>query len=189
MRSKGGEDMFSIITHNKNKYMEIKKFIPALRMVEMEYPEIQADTLEEVVMFALQYLRPRIEGDYIIDDSGLFIDALNGFPGVYSAYVFKTIGNDGILRLLRGVENRSATFKTVIGLHYQGENFLFTGICRGSIIYEMRGNNGFGYDPIFVPEGFTRTFAEMSTSEKNAVSHRGNAIKKMVEFLKERDAI
>ncbi len=181
--------MFSIITHNKNKYREIKKFIPALRMVDMEYPEIQADTLEEVVEFALQYLRSRIEGDYIIDDSGLFIDALNGFPGVYSAYVFKTIGNEGILKLLKDEGNRSATFKTVIGLHYQGENFLFTGICRGSIIDEMRGDKGFGYDPIFVPDGFDRTFAEMSTAEKNAVSHRGNAIKKLVEFLKDRGAI
>ncbi len=181
--------MLSIITHNRNKYMEIKKFIPALRMVDMEYPEIQADTLEEVVEFALQYLRSRIEGNYIIDDSGLFIDALNGFPGVYSAYVFKTIGNDGILKLLKYEENRSATFKTVIGLHYQGEDFLFTGICRGTIIDEKRGDKGFGYDPIFVPEGYDKTFAEMSTAEKNAVSHRGNAIKKLVEFLKEQGVI
>ncbi|OYT60476.1 non-canonical purine NTP pyrophosphatase, RdgB/HAM1 family [Euryarchaeota archaeon ex4484_178] len=175
--------MFKILTHNKNKYLEMKKVIPQLQMVDMEYPEIQADTIEEVIDFALEYLSERIEGNFIIDDSGLFIHALNDFPGVYSAYVFDTLGNEGILKLMEGRENRSATFKTVIGMHIEGQNFKFIGLCHGRIAYAPRGSNGFGYDPIFIPEGEERTFAEMSTEEKNRVSHRGKAIRKVAAFL------
>ncbi len=175
--------MLNIITHNKNKYEELRRIVPSLQMVDMEYPEIQADTLEEVIEFALNYLAEKIDGNFIIDDSGLFIHDLNDFPGVYSAYVFKTIGNEGILKLMDGMENRGATFKTVIGLRYQGYNFKFVGLCHGRIGDEMRGNNGFGYDPIFIPEGEDRTFAEMSTEEKNRISHRGRAIRKLAAFL------
>jgi len=176
--------MFKLITHNRNKYLEMKKIIPSLEMLDMEYPEIQADTIEEVIDFALDHLGERIEGDFIIDDSGLFIHELNDFPGVYSAYIFKTLGNEGILKLLEGVDRRDATFKTVIGLRYKGENFKFIGVCYGKISREARGKYGFGYDPIFIPEGYSRTFAEMSTEEKNKVSHRGKAIRKLETFLK-----
>jgi len=175
--------MFKIITHNRNKYEEMRKIIPTLEMVDMEYPEIQADALEDVVEFALNYLAERIDGDFIIDDSGLFIDSLHGFPGVYSAYVFKTLGNEGILKLMEGVEDRRATFKTVAGLRFHGQNFKFVGLCHGEISEEPRGTNGFGYDPIFIPEGEDRTFAEMSTEEKNRISHRGKAIRKVASFL------
>ena len=181
--SRGGVDMFKIITHNRNKYEEMKKIIPELEMLDMEYPEIQADSIEEVIDFALDYLSERIDGNFIIDDSGLFIHTLNNFPGVYSAYVFKTIGNEGILRLMEGKGDRSATFKTVIGLRVEGQNFKFIGLCHGSISHVPRGNNGFGYDPIFIPEGYDKTFAEMSTEEKNRVSHRGKAIRKVAAFL------
>ena len=175
--------MFKIITHNRHKYEEMKKLIPSLEMLHMEYPEIQADTIEEVIDFALDYLSERIEGNFIIDDSGLFIHALNDFPGVYSAYVFKTIGNEGVLKLMSGVEDRRATFKTVIGLHLEGQNFKLVGLCHGSMAEEARGTNGFGYDPIFIPEGYDKSFAEMSTEEKNRISHRGKAVRKLVSFL------
>jgi len=175
--------MFKIITHNQHKYEEMKKIIPQLQMVDMEYPEIQADTIEEVIDFALAYLSERVEGNFIIDDSGLFIHTLNEFPGVYSAYVFKTIGNEGILRLMEGKKDRSATFKTIIGMHIEGQDFKFIGLCHGKIAHIPRGSNGFGYDPIFVPEGYDKTFAEMSTEEKNRVSHRGKAIRKVAAFL------
>ena len=176
--------MFRIITHNKNKYEEMRKIIPELEMLDMEYPEIQADTIEEVIDFALDYLGDKIEGDFIIDDSGLFIHALNDFPGVYSAYVFKTIGNEGILRLMENEDKREATFKTVIGMCFADKNFKFVGLCHGEIAREMRGKNGFGYDPIFIPEGYERTFAEMTTEEKNRISHRGKALRKVAAFLK-----
>ncbi len=175
--------MFKLVTHNIKKYEEIKKIIPSLEMVELEYPEIQADTLEEVVEFSLNYLGEKIGGNIIIDDSGLFIEALNGFPGVYSAYVFKTIGNKGILRLMEGIKNRRAYFKTVIGVRVDGYNYKLVGICHGEIAMSERGTNGFGYDPIFVPEGYDRTFAEMSTDEKNRISHRGKATRKLAAFI------
>ncbi len=175
--------MFKLITHNVHKYHEMKKVIPSLEMEDMEYPEIQADSIEEVVEFALNYLAERIDGNFIIDDSGLFIHSLNDFPGVYSAYVFRTIGNEGILKLMEEIEDRRATFKTVIGLRVEGENFKFVGLCHGKIATEPSGTNGFGYDPIFIPEGYDRTFAEMSTKEKNRVSHRGKAIRKVASFL------
>ena len=175
--------MFKIITHNKNKFEEMRKVVPDLEMVNMEYPEIQANSLEEVVDFALDYLAERIEGNFIIDDSGLFILSLNNFPGVYSAYVFDTLGNQGILKLMKEIEDRRAIFKTVIGVRVEEQNFKFVGLCHGYISKEPRGANGFGYDPIFIPEGENRTFAEMSTEEKNRISHRGKAIRKVSLFL------
>ncbi len=175
--------MFKIVTHNKHKFEEMQKVVPDLEMLRMEYPEIQANSLEEVVDFSLDYLADRIDGNFIIDDSGLFIHSLNNFPGVYSAYVFDTIGNMGILKLMEGIEDRRAIFKTVIGVRLEGQNFKFMGLCHGHIAKEPRGTNGFGYDPIFVPEGDDRTFAEMSTEEKNKVSHRGKAIRKVSSFL------
>ena len=176
--------MLKIITHNHNKYEEMKKIIPDLEMVNLEYPEVQTDTLEEVIDFALTYLANEIEGNFIIDDSGLFIEALNDFPGVYSAYVHRTIGNRGILKLMEKIENRYAYFKTVIGLRYKDVNYKLVGICHGYIANEERGENGFGYDPIFVPENYKRTFAEMTTEEKNRVSHRGKAVLKLQALLK-----
>ncbi len=176
--------MFKLVTHNRYKYEEMKRLVPQLEMVDLEYPEIQADSLEEVVDFALDYLAKQIKGNFIVDDSGLFINALNDFPGVYSAYVHKTIGNEGILKLMQGINNRRAYFKTVIGLRFEGMNYKLVGICHGYIATEERGNNGFGYDPIFIPENHSRTFAEMSTEEKNKISHRGKAMLKLQAFLK-----
>ena len=175
--------MFKVITHNHGKFREIEKLVNQAEMLEMEYPEIQTNSLENVVDFALNYLASEIEGDFVIDDSGLFIPALNDFPGVYSAYVFETLGNEGILRLMEGKDERMAYFKTVIGLRYRGYNFKFIGICHGEIVREPRGSNGFGYDPIFKPEGYDKTFAEMNVEEKNAISHRGRALRKLRNFL------
>ena len=175
--------MFKLVTHNRHKYEEMKKLVPELEMLEMEYPEIQANTLEEVVDFSLEYLSKEIEGNFIIDDSGLFIDSLNDFPGVYSAYVFDTLGNEGILKLMEGKVHRDAYFKTIIGIRFEGINYKLVGICHGRIAEEPRGENGFGYDPIFIPEGNEKTFAEMSTEEKNKISHRGKAMRKLAGFV------
>ncbi len=175
--------MFKLITHNIHKYEEMKKIIPELEMIKMEYIEIQSDSLEEVVNFVVEHLSSRIEGNFIIDDSGLFIQSLNGFPGVYSAYVFKTLGNDGILKLMKGTENRRALFKTVIGIRFNGVNYKLIGICQGEITEEKKGKNGFGYDPIFIPDGHDHTFGEMTTEEKNRISHRGKAMRKLAGFM------
>ncbi len=132
------------------------------------------------------------------DDTGLEVEALDNEPGVYSARYAAVDGNTGfksreeltranirkLLKLLEGKESRKARFRTVIALVIDGKEKIFEGVARGEIIYEERGGKGFGYDPVFVPEGGTRTFAEMSLAEKNRISHRAIAFRKLVSYLK-----
>jgi len=178
--------MIYFITSNSHKYEEIKKIIGyEIEMVSMPYPEIQTDSLEEVAKYGVEYLKDKIERNFFIEDSGLFIEALNGFPGVFSSYVFKTIGNEGIIKLMKGVKNRKAEFVSVIA-YYDGETHIFKGICKGKIAEEIRGNRGFGYDPIFIAEGSNKTFGEMETKEKNKYSHRGKSARMLKNFLKSR---
>jgi XTP/dITP diphosphohydrolase len=122
------------------------------------------------------------------DDSGLEIDGLNGEPGVYSARYAGTHGDheanmDKVLTKLEGQTNRTARFKTVISLLWNGEEHIFEGSVEGTIRHERSGSKGFGYDPIFQPDGYTITFAEMTMEQKNAISHRARAVEKMVEFF------
>jgi len=123
-----------------------------------------------------------------VEDSGFFVEELNGFPGTYSKYVQETIGNEGILKLLEGKENRNAYFKTVIGYCDENGVKLFKGIVRGKVSEEIRSKGfGFAYDSIFIPEGEDRTFAEMTAEEKSEISHRKRAFeefKKHLENLK-----
>lgn len=154
-----------------------------LEHVKTTYPEIQADILEETIAPGLRWLMERYNRPIMIDDSGLFVDALKGFPGVYSSYVFKTVGCDGILRLMEGVKNRSARFECCIGFLVPGkEPHMSKGVAKGSIAEKKAGTGGFGYDPVFVPEGYTKTYAQIDIPEKNKISHRGRAI---AMFLKE----
>lgn len=148
------------------------------------YPEVQADRLEKVVRFAAAILDDQIGGDYLIDDSGLFIDQYGGFPGVYSSYVQKRLGCAGILKLMTGAQVRSATFQTVFLLRRGGEHTVFSGECQGAIAEAERGRGGFGFDPIFLPDGSSKTFAEMSVSEKNTVSHRSRAVEALAAYLR-----
>jgi XTP/dITP diphosphohydrolase len=152
------------------------------------YPEIQTETLEEVARFGITYLQnTSIDHSFILEDAGVFIDALHGFPGVYSSYVYHTISLNGILTLLEHVpeEKRCAQFKSVFAYGTpQGDMHVFIGTCKGKITLQQKGSKGFGYDPIFQPDGFTKTFAEMSTEQKNMVSHRAKSLEKLVEFLK-----
>ena len=177
-----------VITSNPGKVAEFQKAFADMG-VEMEhirlpYDEIQTSELEEVVKKGMEEIRSKGVRDFIIDDSGLFIDALKGFPGVYSAYGQKTIGNDGILKLMEGVEDRKATFKCCIGCDIDGQTIIVTGTCDGYISHEARGNEGFGYDPIFSPDG-KRSFAEIGIEEKNTMSHRGNAVKLLRQALED----
>jgi XTP/dITP diphosphohydrolase len=176
------------ITSNPGKVKEARKYLEPLDMnvkqVNFGYPEIQADTLEEVAEYGAKWLSERIDGPFFLDDSGLFVEALKGFPGVYSAYAYKTLGIRGILKLLEGVENRRAYFKSIVA-YWDGKVHLFTGKVEGEITMEPHGRGGFGFDPIFKPSGFERTFAEMTTEEKNRISHRGRALAAFAEWLKE----
>ena len=178
----------AFVTSNPGKVEEAKKYFEPLGVevyqLRLSYPEIQADTLEEVAEYGAKWLAERIKGPFFLDDSGLFVDALRGFPGVYSAYVYKTLGFNGILRLLEGETNRKAHFKSVIA-YWDGELHIFTGRVDGEITTEPRGSGGFGFDPIFKPDGFDKTFAEMTTEEKNEISHRGRALRAFAQWLKE----
>lgn len=179
----------TVVTSNDGKFAEFAESLDLkglnLTRRREAYPEIQADRLEEVVAFGMQWLRSSIQGDFVIDDSGIFIDSIAGFPGVYSSYVYRTIGLDGILRLLTDDKERSAIFSTVLGLFIDGKESIIKGNCHGSITLLQRGEGGFGYDPLFVPDGEDRTFAQMELSEKNKVSHRGEALRKLGKILEE----
>lgn len=178
-----------VITSNPGKVAEFQKMFGDLG-IEMEhakvpYDEVQTSELEEVVEKGMDALRSKGLKDFIIDDSGMFVNALKGFPGVYSAYVQKTVGNDGVLTLMEGIEDRSAVFKCCIGCDIDGETILVTGECPGVILHEARGTEGFGYDPIFSPDG-KLSFAEIPLSDKNEISHRGNAVKLLRRELEAR---
>lgn len=152
----------------------------------IEYDEIQDDTTEAISMRSCMDLSGKVRTPFFLEDTGLYIDALNGFPGPYSSYVIRKIGLSGILSLLTG--QRGAEFKTVITLDSGSEYLQFTGILRGSISMEPRGSSGFGYDPIFVPEGAVKTLAEMSLEEKNAISHRSIATGKLISYILSRES-
>ena len=147
-----------------------------------------APTLEDVARFKLEQARGRVGGSFFIEDAGFFVEALNGFPGVYSSHALKALGCEGILKLLRGVRSREAYFKAVIAFaDPKGKLRTFTGICRGKISLHARGSRGFGFDPIFIPNGYEKTFAE-DIEMKNRVSHRRRAIDKFVKFLRDAHA-
>lgn len=150
--------------------------------------EETGNTFNENASIKSHYIYSKYRLNCFGDDSGLEIDALNGEPGVYSARYAGTHGNhaanmDKVLEKLRGVTNRSARFRTVISLIWDGGEHFFEGTVEGSIRNECSGSGGFGYDPIFEPLGYAVTFAEMSMEEKNAISHRGRAVDKLVSFL------
>lgn len=178
--------MLYFITSNVHKYEEIKRMtrLPIERK-PIPYPELQADTLEEVAAFGIEYCYQKVKAPCFIEDSGLFVDALSGFPGVYSKYVFTTIGWKGILTLLAETENRKATFKSVIAYRDERETRLFSGEATGTITRQDRGEKGFGFDPIFSPEGESRTFAQMDPEEKNVYSHRGKAFATFLKYAEQ----
>tara|TARA_B110000014_G_C20051456_1_gene546987 strand:+ start:119 stop:682 length:564 start_codon:yes stop_codon:yes gene_type:complete len=179
----------NLVTSNLGKVEELtyilKPFGHKVSQLKVECPEIQASTLEEVVDFGLDWLgAKKIQTPFIIDDAGIFVEALENFPGVYSRYVYDTIGLQGILKQMESIVDRVTRFKCVLGLMLEdGSKHKFVGECKGNLIHEMRGTGGFGYDPIFIPDGYTKTFSELLPEEKNDVSHRGRAMHKLVDFL------
>lgn len=150
-----------------------------------------ADTLEGNALQKARYVKEKFGYDCFADDTGLEVEALGGAPGIFSAR-YAGPGHDSeanmrkLLKELEGKTNRQAQFRTVIALLLDGREYTFDGIVRGEILTERRGTAGFGYDPVFVPEGYTETFAEMGNEEKNRISHRARAVKKLADFLHER---
>jgi XTP/dITP diphosphohydrolase len=172
-------------TTNKSKFKEAVDKLAPIRIMRLNlpYPEVQASSLEEVVTFALEWMEDRTDKDVMLEDSGLFIDALKGFPGVFSSQTFRSIGNKGILKLMEGMGDRKARFQTCIGLLLKGKKRTFKGEVEGVISMEPKGQGGFGFDPIFIPHGHKETFAQMPLNKKNNISHRAKAIERLVEFL------
>jgi len=184
-------------SNNKNKIQEIQALMPkTIEIVSLEaigcreeIPET-ANTIEGNAILKANYISEKYGFDCFADDTGLEVDALNGAPGVYSARYAgeQKNANDNMNKLLSELENttnRKANFKTVIALNIGGEQKLFTGIVNGKIIEEKIGSNGFGYDPIFIADGFDKTFAELNLEEKSIISHRGIAVNKLLNFLLE----
>ena len=179
------------VTHNPHKFEEVSKFAKE-RGIEvlhrnMEYTETQADSLEEIARSSVIDVCDEIGQPCFLEDAGLFVSALRGFPGPYSNYVFRTLGNRGLLKLLEGEKNRLAEFRSAVGYCEPGaEPRIFTGKVVGSIAAGERGTWGFGFDPVFLPqEGDGRTFAEISTVEKNRLSHRARSVDSFLNWLKE----
>ncbi|WP_202318708.1 XTP/dITP diphosphatase [Archaeoglobus neptunius] len=176
------------ITSNEGKFREVERIAEMygiqVKWMKMKYVEPQGNSLEEIAKLSARMLAEKIEGEFVIEDSGLFVEALKGFPGPYSSYVFKTIGNEGILKLMDGVKDRKAYFMAVVA-YWDGEKaHVFTGKVDGEIADSARGTKGFGYDPIFLYGD--KTFAEMETGEKNKVSHRRRAFEEFFKWLKEK---
>ena len=183
-------------TNNKNKIIEVQQLIPStIEIISLEsigcFEEIPetADTIEENAVMKANYVTQKYGYDCFADDTGLEVEALNNEPGVYSARYAGEQRNaddnmDKLLEALSNNTNRNAQFKTVIALNLHGKQHLFTGIAKGKITLEKTGNQGFGYDPIFQPEGFTETFAQLSLQEKGVISHRGKATEQLIAFLK-----
>ncbi|WP_338374925.1 non-canonical purine NTP diphosphatase [uncultured Flavobacterium sp.] len=182
-------------SNNKNKIKEIQQMLPeSITILSLEdigctedIPET-AETIEGNAILKANYVTEKYGYDCFADDTGLQVEALNGEPGVYSARYAgeQKNANENMNKLLSNLENktnRNAQFKTVIALNINKNQYLFTGIVKGNIIKEKIGNQGFGYDPIFVAENDTRTFAQLSIEEKAIISHRGIAVKQLINFL------
>jgi len=183
-------------THNKNKLKEVQALfsdnITVLSLSDIgcyeEIPET-AETIEENAILKADFITSKYGYSCFADDTGLLVDALNGAPGVYSARYAGEHKNaednmDKLLDALDNKNNRAAKFKTVIALNLNGSSYLFEGIIEGEITHGKRGQSGFGYDPIFKPNGLNQTFAELPLETKNKIGHRGKAIQQLLKLIR-----
>lgn len=190
-----------IASQNQNKLVEFKKILgDKINLFSLsdiglnqEIPENEK-TIKKNAMFKAKFVNTQTGKNVFADDTGLEIDSLNGEPGVYSARYSGVDRNSDknielVLTKLKNKSNRNSRFKTIISLIIDGKSVNFEGVVEGKITEEKRGSNGFGYDPIFQPNGYASTFGEMSLKEKNKISHRSIAINKMVQYLKENNLL
>jgi XTP/dITP diphosphohydrolase len=182
-------------THNQHKLQEIKLLLPKsielVSLADLNFTDDIAETgatLKDNALLKARYIYKKFNLNCFADDSGLEVEALNGAPGVYSARYAGLQKNDAdnnqkLLLELKDKAKRNACFKTVIALIVNEKEHTFEGVIKGAILTEMKGTQGFGYDPLFKPNGYDKTFAEMSTEEKGKISHRGLAVNKLVDFI------
>jgi XTP/dITP diphosphohydrolase len=176
--------IFTVVTSNENKAREVAAFFAGVAEVQhtfLEIPEFRDDDVGVIAGEKARYAWDVLRCPLIVDDTGFFVSALNGFPGPFAAYVLNTIGMEGILRLLEGAEDRSAYFETAIAFaDEEGTIRVFRGVVEGTVV-SPRGKEGFGYDPIFSVDN--RTFAERTLAEKATMSHRGRALAALRQYL------
>ncbi|MGY8885861.1 MAG: non-canonical purine NTP diphosphatase [Flavobacteriales bacterium] len=185
-------------THNKNKFLEVQTMMPPdidlLSLSDIDCNEDIAETettIEGNAILKATYVKEHYGYDCFADDTGLEVNSLNNEPGVYSARYAgpDNNANANIQKLLLNLsekENRAARFKTAISLVFEGKKALFLGICEGEIVEEQKGVGGFGYDPVFKPNGYKTTFAEMSLDQKSEIGHRGRAMRQLIDYLSKR---
>jgi XTP/dITP diphosphohydrolase len=177
------------ITSNQHKVKEARgifqQFHIKLKNVDLGYPEIQGE-LAEVANYGAKHSAKRLGQPVIVEDAGIFIKALRWFPGTYSSYVQETLGNQGILKLMNDVQDRYAEFRSVVGFATpKTEPEIFLGVVGGHIAYQEKGEHGFAYDPVFIPDGFDKTFGELSRKEKNEFSHRRRSLERFAHWYKD----
>lgn len=171
------------LTGNKNKFEEAKAILRDIEQLDLDLPEIQEIDAKEIIKAKLQEAFNHKKGEFLIEDTSLYLDCLNGLPGPLVKWFLKTIGNEGLFNIAEKLGNLKAEAKTIVGFaKNRDEIYFFEGVVKGEIV-SPRGDNGFGWDKIFEPEGFSKTFAEMSLEEKNAISMRRIALNKLKEFL------
>ena len=174
-------------TGNRHKFEETGKIMAGQNIGITHFPfrhfEIRSDSLKEIAEEAVTSAYAEIKKPVFVEDTGLFINTLNGFPGTYSAWALKKIGTAGILKLLESKTDRTAFFETAIAYHDGEKIHAFEGKCEGEITREAMGTSGFGYDSIFAPQGYSTTFAQ-NIALKSKLSHRYNSLLKMLDYLK-----
>ena len=177
------------ITGNKNKFQEVKSILPIVERLDIKLPEIQSNDSKDIIKAKLIEALNHKKGNFIVEDTSLYLDCMNGLPGPLVKWFLKTIGNDGLFNITDKLGNDKAEAKTIIGyVCGTGKVQFFEGIVKGRIV-SPRGETNFGWDPIFQPEGFSKSFAQMSREEKNSISMRRIALKKLKKFLEENVAL
>lgn len=172
------------VTGNEGKFRETKMIIPEVEQLNIDLPEIQEVDPKKIIEAKLLEARKQKNETFMVDDASFYLEAIPGLPGPLIKWFMKTIGNEGLFQIAKRFENFEARAMLIVGyLDEMGEIHYFDGEIKGKIV-EPRGENGFSWDKIFQPNGFEKTFAEMSTEEKNMISHRKIALEKLKEYLK-----
>lgn len=175
--------MIYFITGNKDKFEEVKSILSDVEQLDIDLPEIQEIDAREIIKQKLLEALNHKEGEFIVEDTSLYFDCLKGLPGPLIKWFLKTIGNDGLAEIVEKLGNNKAEAKTIIGYAKNHEEiYFFEGVIKGKIV-NPRGESGFGWDKIFLPDGYEKTFAEMNQEEKNEISMRRNALNKLSSFL------
>ncbi len=179
----------TFITGNQHKVKEaqgiFQQFDIKLEHVDLGYPEIQGE-LTDVACYGATYAANKLKTPVIVEDAGLFIRALEWFPGTYSSYVQSTLGNEGILKLMKNVQDRYAEFRSVVGFATpKTEPEIFLGVVGGHIVHHEKGKEGFAYDPLFKPECYDQTFGELTLEQKNEISHRRRSLERFANWYRD----